>query len=214
MRKVLTLIVLICFFGIVKNASAQVQQVLILTRFENDGQMDFIFENTQRVLIYTEGGDIELPVILSLNTRSQIDVLENSGLEPTIIDSNPDVARYILLYNPKADQAEILNTYGETFVVSSYYTLLKLPIGQDFVHEGPASKFFIVPFVEEVVRPPKDIVVTPNLSLTPVDVAQPKSNAAFLTAVIGVLIVVAIIVGVFFGYKFIKQRRNTSQPQF
>jgi hypothetical protein len=219
MKKILFLIISSLFLIQVlgsKNVYAQVKEQLAITSFSDDLQMDLIFAQSLRVLVYTEGGANEPAKVLSLITPHQKEELISGGLKPVIIDENPDILRYVLLYNPLPDQSDALRPYGEIIPVSRYYTLLKIPANTDFIHEGPAAKFFRIPFVEEVKRPPKNIVVTPQISAES-EKSQENTQKANDNWVItgGVVTIIVLIGGILLLLRWIKKKRNKDQqPQF
>ena len=99
---VLSLFLVFLFLGFAFKVSAQVEEnLLLISTYSNDSEMDAIFENSKRVLVYTEGGDNIDAKVLSIATVLQKDTLVEKGIKTEVVIENPDIARYVLLYNPK-----------------------------------------------------------------------------------------------------------------
>jgi len=174
--------------------------MLAVTEYESRDDIDFLFENSTQVLEYLEGVDVDRPLFLSLITSNQKELYIKKGFDPEILDENTDISRYVLLYNPRPDQASTLTPYGEPFVISSHYTLLKLVPGQTFTHEGESGKFFDVPFSDIISPPPLRVKTATELTLTP-ERSTTSSSPALL--IIIVVIGFAVIIGsaLFFYFK-------------
>jgi hypothetical protein len=209
MKKIITLLIISLFVLLFSHSAfAKEDTLLAITEYRNGQDMDALFSQSQRVLSYTEGGEGIPGKILSLLSENQVHALIDQDIHPKVIDSNPDINRYILLYNPRRDQEDVLKPYGETIKISPYYTLLKLPPNTDFNNEGPASKFFRIPFVEKVERPIETTPVVPNLSPTPKPTTE-KRNGWQLVILMTLGIVMIGVVG-FFVWKKLRSRSQIS----
>ena len=198
-NSLLTLFLSIFFLGLAFKVSAQTtEDILLISTYSNDNEMDAIFVNSKRVLVYTEGGkDIDAKV-LSIATVLQRDTLVEKGIKTEVVTKNPDLKRYVMLYNPKEDQSSILEEYGKPIIISPYYTLLELEKGKELVFEGPIAKFFSIPFLDEVVRPPKGTPVQPRISQAPIE-QEPENNETTskkIVFIVSLLFVIALILGV------------------
>ena len=198
-NSLLTLFLSIFFLGLAFKVSAQTtEDILLISTYSNDNEMDAIFVNSKRVLVYTEGGkDIDAKV-LSIATVLQRDTLVEKGIKTEVVTKNPDLKRYVMLYNPKEDHSSSLEEYGKPIIISPYYTLLELEKGKELVFEGPIAKFFSIPFLDEVVRPPKGTPVQPRISQAPIE-QEPENNETTskkIVFIVSLLFVIALILGV------------------
>lgn len=206
----------VLFLGMTSQVSAQAtEDILLITTYSNDSEMDAIFENSKRVLVYTEGGNEDPAKVISISTLAQKDVLVKMGMQIEIAARDPDLERYVLLYNPKEDQSNVLEEYGKPIIVSRYYTLLELEKGKELVFEGPIAKFFTIPFLDEVVRPPKGTPVQPRISQAPVDQKSGSREAAnkkmiFIMSLFFLITLILIGVIIF----IIKKRKSQNTQNF
>lgn len=210
---VLALFLVFLFLGFAFKVSAQVEEnLLLISTYSNDSEMDAIFENSKRVLVYTEGGDNIDAKVLSIATVLQKDTLVEKGIKTEVVIENPDIARYVLLYNPKEGQSKILEDYGKPIIISPYYTLLELEKGKELVFEGPIAKFFAIPFLDEVVRPPKGTPVQPRISEAPFE--QKSDNEGNtnkkIVFVVSLFFVIVIILG---AVLFIWKKKKSQNMQ-
>jgi len=212
-NSVLTLFLSVLFLGLAFRVSAQTtEDILLISTYSNDSEMDAIFENSKRVLVYTEGGDQDPAKVLSISTLTQKDILVKMGIQIEIAAQDPDLARYVLLYNPKEDQSKVLEDYGKPIIISRYYTLLELEKGKELVFEGPIAKFFTIPFLDEVVRPPKGTPVQPRISQIPVE-QKPENKEKASKKIIfmaSLFFVIILILGAVF---LILKKRKAQNPQ-
>lgn len=182
--------------------------LLAVTEYRNGQDMDALFEQSERVLSYTEGGEGIPGKVLSLLSEDQVHKLIDQDIHPQVIDSNPDINRYVLLYNPRQDQEDILKPYGEITKISPYYTLLKLPPDTEFNNEGPVSKFFRIPFVEKLERPIETTPTVPHISPTPKPTSINTNNG--LIVIVFALGVIGVGAVLFFVWKKMKNRSQIS----
>lgn len=211
MKKIVTLIFIFSLaFVFTKNAMAQVTTgKLAVTVYETREDIDVLFENSLRVLDYLEGEDVEEPIFLSLISEDQLEILKGKGFLPRIIDENTDLSSYVLLYNPREDQAEKLISFGETIAISKHYTFLKLSLGEVFTHDGEAGAFFDIPFPEVIVTPSLRTKTATELTVTPVERDQEASSFP-IAIVIAVVLLIISGVGVFI---FLKKRKRDESFQ-
>lgn len=207
MKKLLILfVVVMVIFLVPQSVYAKGATLIAVSEYRNGGDMDLLFEQSIRVLSYTEGGKGIVGKVISLLSEDQVHALIDKDIHPQVLESNPDIDRYVLLYNPKANQEQVLKPYGETTKISPYYTLLKIPAGSEFINEGPVSKFFRIPFVERIERPIETTPVVPNLSPT----AIPK-NTNRNDTIVGLAVIVVIVILLGAGFLIWKKRSSQNQ---
>jgi hypothetical protein len=158
--------------------------------FNNRADLDVLFAHSNRVLEYLTVGDSH-PLFLAIITDEQKQYLENKNFKVKIIESNPDLTRYILLRHPLPDQSNKLIPYGEVTPLTRQYTLLKIPPGQEFIHEGVRGEFFDIRIDDTIVTPPfrtKTITTIPTATQI---VAKSKATPQpmFLILIIVVILI-------------------------
>jgi len=166
--------------------------MLVVTEYETRDDIDFLFENSTRVLEYLEGVDVDRPLFLSLISPEQKEIYIKNGFNPEIIDENADIERFVLLYNPRPDQSEKLKPYGEPIIISSHYTLLKMTVGAEFTHEGESGRFFDIPFSQIISSPPLRTKTATELTPAPIQEGALPGQAQWI--IIGVIVLVVIII--------------------
>lgn len=142
--------------------------LLAVTPYSTRDDIDILFANSQKTLIYLSGEDLEQPLFISLINKDQEKILTDKGFKPRILDNNTNLSRYTLLYSPQEDQFNELKNQGEIFQIAKHYAFLKSPPNKPFEHTGEAAKFFDIPFPPVVIPPPlrTKTVSTPTPSLT------------------------------------------------
>lgn len=207
MKKIIILLLIFiagCFN--VQSVLAQVTDLyLVVVPYQTREDLDILFFNSTRTLQYLDGEDIPKPTFMALLTKDQEQILTSQGYEVKIIDTNTDLSRYILLSNHQKDQSSLLRSLGEVTVISPYLTLLKIPAGQTFIHEGDAIMFDIVPWPEKSIPTPlyrtKTITGTDQpeptataTTPTPIKTAEnPLISFLPILAIVGFVIIVLII---------------------
>ncbi|OGH39101.1 MAG: hypothetical protein A3B44_03315 [Candidatus Levybacteria bacterium RIFCSPLOWO2_01_FULL_38_21] len=208
MRKIIgrigLLLIIVCLLvpAFPKIFAQEVNLLLSVTPYTTRDDTDFLFSQSTKVLAYLEGEEVKEPLFLSLITEQQRKNFINKGFNPKILDYSTDISRYALFYHPKPNQSAKLQAFGEVIPVSSYYTLLKTPVGVTLAHEGVIAEFFDVPFPEKIVPPNLEIKKTiPASTGTTFPASVPKQEKkeispfwiVFLVVVIFIVIVALIL---------------------
>lgn len=184
-------VALILLFLITPSVLAQEPLMLATTRYQTYTDLQNIFTTSTRVLNYLEGEDIEAPFALFLLTENQRLTLANMGFDLTIIDPDAEITTYILLYHPLPDQANKLTLQGSIYPLSRHVTLLKLPPGEEFVHEGVASEFFEMPFQERVLLPTIQTKrLEPNMATRLPATQELRQSSRYLLLVLSTILVI------------------------
>lgn len=210
MKKLKLLLILFALLIVfVQRANAQSEPLsIVAVEYQTRDDIDFLFQNSTQVLEYLEGIEITTPTFLSLVTPEQKNAIQSKGYKIRVIEENADIERFVLLYNPQPDQSEKLRPFGEPIAIGSHYTLLKLPVGGEFTHEGEGARFFDIPF-SKIISPPT--LRTKTAEPIPTPTTSEKDGQYYKPLLIGgiVFIVIAIVIGVILWLK----RRNQT-PQF
>lgn len=213
MNKLIKILLLaFVFFTIFSGSvSAQTKRILGVISYVTHEDLLFLFQNTDRTLVYLDGESVERPTFVGIFTNSQRDLIEKRNLKFNVIDENVNLSKYVMLYNPIPDQGKKLDFLGEPIQFTKKFTLLKLHNGKEFTHEGIGGEFFEVPFLEDITPPPNATPIEPILKVSQAPPEKPVSNAnAFLIVIVFVLIIGAAV-GVFL---FLKRKNRSNQPQF
>lgn len=177
---------------------------LVVVPYATPNELDVLFEHSQRPLEYLDGEDVSTTLFIGLFTRSQLETLTRSGLHPEVLDTDPDMTRYVYLYNALPDSASILSSYGDVFVLSPHHTLLKLASGVAFEHTKETSNFHVVPIPSSLARPIKKIAspLSPIVETSYQDVHQlPEKSAPMYPYIIGGVILVFALGIVYYTLK-------------
>lgn len=209
--KRLTVLILILVFllsFVTKVAVAQSASLSIVSiEYQTREDIDFLFANSEQVLEYLEGIEIEKPTFLSLATEEQINTIKGKGYMVKILEKNANIDRFVLLYNPQPSQAAKLKPYGEPIIISSHYTLLKMPEGHEFTHEGESGRFFDIPF-SKIISPP------PLRTKTVLEIAPSQSEKRDIIgdnrSAILIFVVFLLVVSGASGYIIWRKKRQNS----
>lgn len=191
-----------------------------LIPYQTREDLDVLFANSTRVLNYLDGEEMDnKPLFMALLTKQQEQFLTLKHYQVRIIDEDTDITRYTLRYNPVPNSSEKLAPLGDVTVISSYYTLLRLPPGKQYPFEGEYAKFFAMPFQDFIATPIlRERTAEPVITNTPTgekkDVAlglnNPTQSNSILPYILGmVFLIITVAFGAFF---FIKRRKNTIPP--
>lgn len=105
-----------------------------LVKLEYKDQIDHgkILANSQVRIAFLEGdfltfeGLLKLtPTFVGVLSTSQLSLLKKEGLGPIILEKNPQLESYFLLFHPKPNQGETIQDLGEYFIITPHHVLLK-----------------------------------------------------------------------------------------
>ncbi len=213
MSKLIKILLLVFIFLTIfsGSVSAQTKKILGVVSYVTHEDLLFLFQNTDRTLVYLDGESVEKPTFVGIFTGSQRDVIEKRNLKFNAVDENVTISKYVLLYNPIPDQGKKLDIFGEPNQFTKKFTLLKLHDGKEFTHEGAGGEFFEVPFLEGITPPPNATPVEPVLKVSQAPSEKPVGNAnTFLIVIVFVLIIGAAVC----TFLFLKKKNKPNQPQF
>ncbi len=176
---------------------------IVAVDYQTRDDIDFLFENSSQVLEYLEGIDIDRPTFLSIVTDQQKNTIKSKGYNLKILEENADVNRFVLLYNPQPDQSEKLRPFGDPIVISAHYTLLKMPIGKEFTHEGESGRFFDIPFSTIISPPPLRTKTATEVVIVSEQNQFNNNNLPVILLIIFFVLVLGIGI-----YIYIKKRRE------
>lgn len=207
MNKIITLLfcALVFVLGFVSVAHAQSLSKLAVVEYKDTQELNKLFPISQRVLVYLNGEDFETGIFLALVTDENIVSIKEQKFDVTIVDENPDLDRYILLYHPQINKSDVLKDLGEVRQITPHHTLLKLDEGKEFLHEGAGVEFFENPFLEGITPPPNATPVLPQTVNKGKPVARADSNIVIL--LISILITVLLGAGVG-AFLYLKKKRE------
>lgn len=180
---------------------------IVAVNYQTRQDIDFLFQNSTQVLEYLEGIDIDTPTFLSVVNEEQKTTIEEKGYVLKILDTDIDINRYVLLYNPQPNEAEKLRSFGQPIVISDHYTLLRLAPGQQFTHSGESGRFFDIPF-SKIISPPPLQTKTVDIAVSPTPKVEQTGNNYTPFVVVGILMVL-IAFGIVGYLYFIRRRRNS-----
>ncbi len=171
-----------------------------IINYQKPEDLNDLFSNSTRVLDALEGEEIPTPTFLALLTNDQVNKLQNDiRYTVKIIDTHTDINRYALVWHPEKDQSNTLTPLGEVTVITPHHTLVKMPEGTVFTHDGPGAQFFEIPFTNEPIATPlpREMVNTYSPTHPPKQpVAEKKADALPMLFIVLLLLLLSGIVGV------------------
>ncbi|MDO8270110.1 MAG: hypothetical protein Q7T54_05590 [Candidatus Levybacteria bacterium] len=207
MNKIIVSIIVFVVFCIsfTGGVQAQSQKILGVVTYVTHEDLLFIFQNTDRTLVYLDGESVEEPTFVGIFTSLQKDLIEKRNLKFKTIDENVNIAKYVMLYNPIPDQGSKLGSLGKSTQFTKKFTLLKLSEGKEFTHEGVGGEFFEVPFLEGITPPPNATPVEP-LTVQDKPVEMKKVESSNIIIIVGIVLGLIAVVG--FGLYLLYSKRK------
>ncbi len=195
-------VLLILFFsGIVQ---AQETTYLAITQYESNKDQPILIQNNETIFEYYENLQGSSPVMLSVMTDAQKDTLLAKGFEIQIVEENPDMTTYRLLYNPLDNQASKLSAIGKIYVLTKNHTLLKINQESALNLTGNLTQFTIIP-LQNIGIPENQAEVNTTANTKSVITNAVTNN---ITQTIVLIILFLSIVGVLAYLKLKKKQVN------
>lgn len=230
MRKLSLLLFLISFiifglFGFTSLTNAQDDQHLYfaVTTYNTREDIDFLINHSIHPVDYLEGGDIKVPVFLSIITPQQKSEYITAGYKPVIIDNNAgSINQYYMVTADDPNTRNLLKVFDVVYPISDTNILIKLPKGKNIFdyRKGDLLTIEAKMYYHDLVPPQNRTkytyapspTVTIALSLPPIKVSENnRENSPFILVI---LFLVLINSGVIAGYFYLRRRnRMKLQPK-
>ena len=167
------------------------ENILVIIEYESENDLTFLDENTKEIFTsyknYGQGKQSALSIIAS-NQQSEF---TNKSMKVQVLEKNPDMKNYVLLYHPIKNQGSKLAGLGKVYLLSENHSLVRLNEGKVFSQTGEYAKFMIVPLQTVSLRTSNAISqkeATANSTL-PMNLSK-TVNIVIIAVIFGLILIV------------------------
>lgn len=186
------------------NVNAKETTYLVITQYESAKDQPALIQNNETIFEFYENIEGNPPVMLSVMTEAQKDTLLAKGFKLQIVEENPDMTFYRLLYNPVANQASKLAFTGKIYTLTKNHTLVRLNEETEINLTGSLAQFTNVPLQNIGIQSMSAAALEQNKME---ELSANNPNRTIIGSIIMILLFLFII-GVFIYLK--KNRKQVS----
>lgn len=190
--------------------SAQISPNLYVAPYITAQDLNYVFENSTKILDYIDGDDIEQPVIVFSATDDQYEVLRSKGIRPELIEEQADLSHYVYVYHPASNKAPLLSNYGTVYAITSHHALLKISNPDTFEFKGELVQFSRLPLGQNVEKPAGVSTSSPatldlqNVKWAPAPFSWKNLFGLLTPLIIGIIIIAGV------AWYTLKRRKKNS----
>ena len=121
------------------------ENILVIIEYESENDLTFLDENTKEIFTSYKNYGQGKQSALSIISASKQSEFTSKSMKVQILEKNPDMNNYVLLYHPIKNQGSKLAGLGKVYLLSENHSLVRLNEGKVFSQTGEYAKFMIVP---------------------------------------------------------------------
>lgn len=173
------------------------ENILVIIEYESENDIIFLDKNTEKIFASYENyghGKHSALAIIAMSKQSEF---TSKSMRVQILEKNPDMKNYVLLYHPIKNQGSKLAGLGKVYLLSENHSLVRLSEGKVFSQTGEYAKFMTVPLQTVNLRTLNTISQKEETADSTLPMNLSKSVNFVVIAVVIVLILFVIFLIIF-----------------
>ena len=124
------------------------ENTLAIIEYESENEIIFLDKNAEKIFVSYRNQDAGKNTALAIiNSGKQVE-FTSRGMRIQVLEENPDMKNYVLLYHRLNNQGSKLAKLGKVYLLTENHSLVRINEGVVFLQTGEYAKFMSVPLQE------------------------------------------------------------------